>query len=243
MINLVDLIYAVQHEQNADLRRSEDLKFIGECLSNAADTKSQNYQDVFVLRETNFKKNGYFVEFGATDGITISNTALLEKTYGWKGIVAEPNPVYHERLHANRVCDISDMCVYSTSGDTLEFVSAPSPDLSTIKGFGENDEHAHIRSDGSSIQVKTISLVDLLDKYNAPNNIDYLSIDTEGSEYVILDAFFKSPKDYQFRIITVEHNYVPEMMNKLVELLTGQGYKLKFPGMSRCDYFFVKDIE
>ncbi|WP_417886433.1 hypothetical protein [Zunongwangia sp.] len=54
-------------------------------------SNSQLDQDLFVLFETNFKQNGYFVEFGATNGIAHSNTHLLEIDFGWKGILAEPS--------------------------------------------------------------------------------------------------------------------------------------------------------
>jgi hypothetical protein len=99
------------------LRIGEELKFIGHCLANANDSQSQNYQDIFVLYETNYKRDGYFVEFGATDGISISNTLLLQEKYGWQGILAEPNPYWHEALEKNRSHQhISKECVYSETG-------------------------------------------------------------------------------------------------------------------------------
>ncbi|MEA2989895.1 MAG: hypothetical protein QOG83_2606 [Alphaproteobacteria bacterium] len=45
-----------------------------------------------MLHETGRKTSGYFVEFGATDGSNLSNTYLLERDFGWHGILAEPNP-------------------------------------------------------------------------------------------------------------------------------------------------------
>src|ERR1017187_1984592 len=51
-------------------------------------SKSQLRQDLMVLSELDFKRGGYFVEFGATNGVTLSNTYLLEKEYGWTGILA-----------------------------------------------------------------------------------------------------------------------------------------------------------
>ena len=59
---------------------------------NIKNIKRQINQDIFVLYTLNWKRNGFFVEFGATNGIDLSNTYLLEKDFGWKGILSEPNP-------------------------------------------------------------------------------------------------------------------------------------------------------
>ena len=63
---------------------------------------SQLGQDLTVLKFYNDKRDGYFIELGASDGITLSNTYLLEKEFGWKGICAEPVPVKYEALCKNR---------------------------------------------------------------------------------------------------------------------------------------------
>jgi FkbM family methyltransferase len=239
MVNLAQLVYSVQEGANILLKKSEELEFAGHCLSNANYTEAQNYQDVFALYETKYKKGGYFVEFGATDGKTISNTYLLEKRHGWKGILAEPNPIWHDDLIKNRVCHISKKCVYSESGKEIEFIASNVPDISGIKEFASKDEHAENRNKGKTILVPTISLVDLLDQYNAPNEIDYLSIDTEGSEYHILEAFFESNK-YTIQVITVEHNYITEDRNNIYKLLSKNGYVRKLSMFSRCDDFYTK---
>lgn len=240
MVDLAQLIYAIQEAPNILLKKSEELEFVGHCLANANDTKSQNYQDIFALYESKFKKNGFFVEFGATDGDAISNTNLLEKKYGWKGILAEPNPVYHEALYKNRNCNISRNCVYSVTGEPIEFIAAETSDISGIKEFANKDEHAENRKNGKTISVMTISLLHLLTEYDAPKEIDYLSIDTEGSEYHILEAFFKDTRGYNIRTMTVEHNYVLEEREKIFDLLTKNGYKRKFAMFSRWDDFYVK---
>lgn len=66
------------------------------------DSKFQIQQDIFVLVATNFKKGGFFIEFGATNGIDLSNTYLLEKEYEWKGILGEPAKKWHKDIVKNR---------------------------------------------------------------------------------------------------------------------------------------------
>lgn len=202
---------------------------------------SQHLQDIWVLFETDNKRNGFFVEFGATDGKTISNTLLLEQDFGWTGILAEPNPVYHKDLISNRpTAHISHKCVFTESGSTVDFLCVDAPDISTIAGFGENDEHTASRQNNRKISVETITLYDLLEKCRTPVLIDYLSIDTEGSEFDILKAFFETNAKYTIDTITVEHNWVEDTRTKLYDLLTINGYERKFTEYSKCDDFYKK---
>ncbi len=89
---------------------------------------------------------------------------------------------------------------------------------------------------GETYTVRTISLVDMLKKHNAPSVIDYLSIDTEGSEFEILSAFDFSK--YQFNAITCEHNYAP-IRDDIHSLLSQHGYRRVFPHISQCDDWYV----
>ena len=154
-----------------------------------AKSHAQNFQDIFVLSEIGFKRGGYFIEFGAADGIYLSNSYMLEREFGWTGIVAEPCVEFHADLQANRACKVDTRCVWSQSDDDLEFWAASTPTLSTLKRFEECDGNVDLRREGVSYMVKTISLMDLLKKHQAPRDIDYLSIDTEGSEFEILKNF------------------------------------------------------
>lgn len=208
---------------------------------NSRSFNGQTMQDAWILYETKHKSGGYFVDFGATDGMHINNSYILEKEYGWNGIVAEPNPVWHSSLLSSRSCSVCLDCVWTETGMELEFLSTELPELSTIKGFGEDDEHFIRRMSHSVIKTKTISLTDLLKKYNAPFNIDYLSIDTEGTELDILSSFFnESSSTYNIDYITVEHNYVNGIRNNIHNLLSSYGYQRKFASISRWDDFYMR---
>ena len=207
------------------------------ALSLFKKSKSQLRQDLFVLSELGFKRNGFFVEFGATNGIDLSNTFLLENDFGWKGILAEPAKCWHNDLHNNRKCWIDTACVWSKSDSTVTFAEADLPELSTINSCGSGDHFHRARKKGKTYEVNTISLLTLLDKYGVAKDLDYLSIDTEGSEFEILSNF--DFKTYNFRVITCEHNFTPAR-EKIYQLLTSQGYIRKFEEMSRFDDWYVK---
>jgi hypothetical protein len=86
-------------------------------------------------------------------------------------------------------------------------------------------------------EVETITLGDLLETHAAPRIIDYLSIDTEGSEFEILSNF-----DFEKRLIrciTCEHNFTANR-DKIFKLLSSKGYKRKFVEFSDCDdWYFI----
>lgn len=209
-----------------------------QLVSLTEDSKSQLHQDLFVLAELGFKRGGYFVEFGATNGVDLSNSYLLEKKFGWNGILAEPARCWHSALQVNRASHIETRCVFGDSVSVLSFNEVEAPELSTIAAFSDSDCHEAARKYGRTYDVQTISLNDLLDKYNAPKVIDYLSIDTEGSEYEILCNFDFSK--YQFSVITCEHNFTP-MREKIFKLLTANGYSRKYLGFSKWDDWYVKN--
>jgi|SRR2546429_257080 len=210
---------------------------LGAALQVLRTTKSQLRQELFVLATLGFKRDGFFVEFGATDGVTLSNTNLLEKCYGWRGILAEPAHRWHAALRRNRHCHIETRCVWSISDARVTFRETGAAELSTIDGYSGLDMHRAERKMAGKYVVDTISLVDLLRQHDAPRVIDYLSIDTEGSEFDILRNFDFTT--YQFRVITCEHNFT-STREKVHQLLVKHGYERKYETLSNFDDWYVR---
>ncbi len=197
---------------------------------------SQLFQDLWALWSSNNARDGYFVEIGAHDGVDLSNTLLLENI-GWRGIVAEPNPELATPLRANRRCYICTDAVHSESGLTVDFEITRDSTLSRISDFNPNDHHEHLRqADHKTVAVKTISLADLLDQAGAPSFIEFLSIDTEGSEYEILSALDFSR--WRFGSICVEHNYTPAR-ERIHDLLSRHGYERIQPELTLFDDWYI----
>ena len=175
---------------------------------------SQEAQDLKVLLHYKLKKDGYFLEIGASDGIKFSNTYLLEQKYSWSGICVEPIKDDYNKLVNNRTCHCSNMAVYSKSDEELEFDIYEYNLLSGLNKHVSTHTGEPIKE---KVVVKTITLNDLLEKYNAPSFIEYMSLDTEGSEYEMLIVF--DLNKYKIGLMHIEHNYEEPKRQLIRELL------------------------
>jgi len=165
---------------------------------------AQSGQDEWVNKIFNGKRRGTFLDIGAYDGLQSSNTAFLEKELGWTGICIEANRGAYDRLVGNR---------------TSQNVFAAVSDYDGTIRFGSDS----ISEYGSEVPCMMLNTV--LEQYDAPEFIDYLSIDVEGHEYDILKCF----DFYRWKIgaLTVEHNlycWGDTNKNKLYDLLTTNGF-------------------
>jgi FkbM family methyltransferase len=213
-------------------------RFTRFCLENVARSRAQFLQDLWVAYELKSLRGGFFVEFGAADGLRASNSWFLEHELGWKGVLAEPARVWLPALRANRRCGVDARCVWSESSRRLVFnESVQVPLHSTLEAFTESDAHGASRRDGTRYEVETVSLNDLLAHWKAPRRIDYLSIDTEGSELDILQAFDFGAWDV--RLITVEHNFT-DRREAILDLLASKGFRRKFQAVSNVDDWYVR---
>ncbi len=218
----------------------EDSDYLLELV---AYSKSQLGQDLLVAYLTkNIVRPKYFVEFGAANGLHHSNTWLLEKKLGWQGILAEPAKCWHKKLLEQRSSKIDYRCVAPISGEEVEFLEVEGDEssnvLSTTVEFASRDCHSNLRKAAyKKYKVATISLVDLLEFHNAPEKIDYLSIDTEGSEFEIINHFDFSK--YRISIISIEHNLDKIHRDKIFDKLTENGFKRVFQNISKFDDWYV----
>jgi FkbM family methyltransferase len=204
-------------------------KFIIFLIKNYKLSHSQIYQDIFVYFFSNLKTNGYFVEIGAADGITISNTYLLEKKFYWDGIICEPNPIHKFSNLTNRNAVLDTNIIDYKDFNNKYFYMNDDTFNSSI-----NKKKNYIKK----IYLKTISLNSLLKKYNSPKNIDYISIDTEGNEYSILRNF--NFKKYNVKIFTIEHNFNNSKRSNILNIMNKNNYIRVFQKLSYMDDWYIK---
>jgi FkbM family methyltransferase len=220
---------AIAHQRN-QIQVHRSLRVAGAARHAGADwaraATSQLGQDLWVLERTGFKQSGFFVEFGATDGILLSNTFLLESQFGWRGICAEPNPELFSRLIRNRRCTVANDFISGQTGELVDFLCAN--EYGGQINHEKEDQHTDVRKAYAEVAggyrtLTSISLADFLKKYQAPRQIDYISIDTEGTELSILKEF---PFDeWDITCLTVEHNFSSDR-SPMRNLLMSKGYSV-----------------
>lgn len=181
---------------------------------------SQIGQDKWVHSVLGNKKDGFFVDIGAGDGIKFSNTYFFEKSVNWKGICVDANDDFMLNLRKNRNCDVIGALVYSETDKELEFA------VSEITSGILNEYTGPFTTNNKTIKKKSMELQNILDYFEAPLIIDYLSLDVEGNEFNVLKNF--SFDKYKFRCITVAHNEPHIGVKNRIEirvLLENNGYR------------------
>jgi FkbM family methyltransferase len=188
---------------------------------------SQLRQDEWVIEKLQGKQNGYYVEIGAYDGVHYSNTLALEESYGWQGLLVEPNPSLFRTLKVKRPWNTClRAAIGPNDGQKVPFVVGQGERASLYSGLGgylpEDWLEEHCRRKSENIEVTTLSLLSLLEYADAPSHIDYLSIDVEGAEGAILQSFFRH-KDarlrYTFGCMTIEFQRDGDLLEYLTKLL------------------------
>jgi FkbM family methyltransferase len=191
---------------------------------------SQLNQDLNVLDFYNKKSNLYFVDIGACDGKSLSNTYLLEKNYNWDGICIEPNEDYFNAMIKIRNVKCVKKAIFSQSNLIVDFSLC-----GMNSGINSYIDYHNFAINNNITQVITSTLDDILEEYSAPKFIHYLSIDTEGTELEILKSV--DLNKYIFGYINLEHNYVEPRRTEMKKLLLKNNYVYK--GENKWDDDFI----
>ena len=182
-----------------------------------------------------FPNGGFFVEAGAHDGVGDSQTYALELTGRWSGLCIEPSLAF-SGLRKSRTCEIDNRPLWACNTDVMfREVDGEARELSGITGsFQDDGWDRDLRSHRDSIKA-AVTLTRLLDEHRAPAVIQFLALDTEGSEFAILGAH--EFDRFAFETILVEHNGVESRVAELKDLLSAVGMALM--ARTECDALFI----
>lgn len=192
---------------------------------------SQSGQDEFLDQQVfNEKTQGFFLDIGAHDGITISNIYFFEKNRDWKGICVEPNPVVYKKLVHNRTSLLENCCIGDSNREVVFLsVSGYAEMLSGIKSMYDQRHldriDREIEERGGSkreLNVQMRTPQSLLTQYvrEVPEVIDYCSIDVEGAELDILESM--NLTEMAIDVFSIEDNYKD---HRLSNFFKGKGYR------------------
>jgi len=189
------------------------------------------------------KRDGYFVDIGANDGVNASNSHYLETVLGWNGVCVEPLPNIYEILVKNRNCKCLNVAITEEAKyyDFLQINSIRRPEIyiDMLSGIVDYYDERHInridkeviKENGSKTIIKvkgeTFNIIEQID-------IDYVSIDTEGNELSILKSI--DFDKYNIFAFSVENNYNDQ---RNINYMISMGYKhIKDIGL---DNIFIKN--
>ena len=220
------------------------LNFIKSIERNGDVIKSQLFQDAFAAFIVGNVFDKTFLEFGATDGFDLSNSYMLENSLGWTGVLAEPSPQWHKQLKINRPnTSIITDCIWKCSSEKLDFFVSDVGVLSTLSAYVMSDlssmpgNTSERIKNGKMVEGQSISLNDVMKKDFNGRAPSYLSIDTEGSEYEILNSL--DFDKYRPIVFTIEHNF-SNLEIKIDKLMSSNGYGRVFKNLTSFDAWYVR---
>ena len=155
------------------------------------------------------QSEGFCVEIGAADGVKGSNTLYFEKL-GWDVFCIEPNPRQLAKLEKHRK-NILPLAVGNEEGfmDLTVFDVGKKNIMSSLTSLKPDKRlvaaHSHIINNSYNVSVEVKKLKNILIELNCPTKIDFISIDTEGTELDVLKSH--NFKRYDVKLFIVENNY------------------------------------
>jgi len=188
------------------------------------------------------KKNGFFIDIGAHDGITYSNSYFFEKELEWTGICVEPNPSVFKQLQKNRKCTLINKPAWIENKKEVFFTITGHSEM--LSGLYDTYHPKHLKRIKSEIddlnqkfeitEVECFDLNEYLIK-NSINNIDFISLDTEGSEFKILKNIDFS--QISIKVIVIE---IPYDQNEVINFLENKNFYL-YAYAQNSDLIFVNN--
>ncbi|XP_020290568.1 uncharacterized protein LOC109858082 [Pseudomyrmex gracilis] len=200
-------------------------------------------QSTAIREILNDKKNGFFIECGAYDGETRSNTLFLERFNGWTGLLIEADPInFTKMLRKNRRAYLSPTCLGVIEKPVVaSFLMARNvgrlhePENTTVTNSPDvayTGEHTRVQCFPLALYIAALGI----------KTVDYFSLDVEGSEIDILETIPFQAVD--IKTMSVEYIHNAKGQKYLIKMMEQRGYYVysfvKRPDNLANDIVFVK---
>ena len=164
---------------------------------------AQNFEDLILNRLFEDKSDGFYFDVGAFHPEDLSITNFFYKK-GWSGLNIEPIEKNFKLFLSKRPRDININCVISNNPSTVDFFLHPKKELSTIippsKGLIDSNK-------SKKIKVKAIKGKKIVAEHHLFNKVDFLKVDTEGSELDVLESFDFEKFKPQVILVEIVQNF------------------------------------
>jgi len=187
-----------------------------------ASTYSQMGQDTMLLPVLQQLGSGFFVESGAFDGETGSNTLYYELKLGWRGLLVEPSPDTfskllgkHRRAHAYQGC-------LSTSDHAETFQFSVETEGPETRVFSVPTEGRAGMIDGDGHYAVEAQPLHALMEQAGESSVDFWSLDVEGSESHVLQSTDFSK--VEVGVLLIEMNKSEENNRGIYEVMKKEGF-------------------
>ena len=191
--------------------------------------------------------DGFFVELGANDGYTESNTIYLEIHKGWRGVLIEPSPnlflsCTRTRKRNKIFCNACVGMDYDKKYVDMEYANLMSISSNLDVDMGVSNQEIYLKAGREHLQTNqrnlkfgalARTLSSILDESNAPKEIDFLSLDVEGAELDVLRGV--DFNNYSFKYMLIECRTIERLESYLLE----RGYQ-KIDKLTHTDHLFSK---
>lgn len=175
---------------------------------------------------------GTFLEIGANDGYSQSNTYFLERLHGWRGILIEPLPSLFRtcrRIRPSSRCFNTACVAPGTEADHVRIVDLDLMSV-TLDQQDPSEQAARLRDRHGRLSiVPATALSHVIDEAGSPT-IDFMSVDVEGAEIAVLSGLDLTR--HTPRLLLVETNHPEDVVALLSSTM-----QLKAK-LSHHDYLF-----
>lgn len=210
----------IARKEITGLRKQLVLTHLGDHLRLPAKLPSEDGEEILLYNFFAHKKNGFYVDVGAYNGVELSNTYFFE-AIGWTGILVEPDPGLFRQCQLSRPYSTVLNVAASDRDGSLQFTCAEGKEWLSYTGTNPEREQRILAEGGflKRIEVPCLTLKEILQDVDQP--IDFLSIDVEGFEFNVLNGL--NLDTIRPRVIVIEQN-PSDRDTPAVKLLTANGY-------------------
>lgn len=200
------------------------------CQDGRVTMMAEYHQDYYLYTRhfSRLKRRGIYLDIAANDPRSASTTYFLDACLGWEGMCVEADPRHTASLRKYRTCHVTSTCVSNSEGQKVSYL------IHGVRG-GISETNKNLKELQSLEKTghrtpMTCTTVRRIMQENGVTHVDYLSLDVEGHELMVLQGV-----DWDravFKVITVEATE-KDIFPIVEDFLISKGYNRHIPTLDK----------